>query len=175
MPEKPLKKSDSAKLKLARAKRAHKEEYSDGEVPVKPVKPPKKQYYVSPKAFRTALEAFYEDDNLTDELADMVQKIAYGLSYAPNFINYSYKDDMVGDALVKMFKALQAKKFDIESEYNPFSYFTTIAYHAFINRIKREKKHHQAILDYQEYTYDKMISEGHSANVYVDSTSNFED
>ncbi len=33
-----------------------------------------------------------------------------------------------------------AKKFDINSEYNPFSYFTTIAFHAFINRIKKEKK-----------------------------------
>ena len=40
-------------------------------------------------------------------LADSLNKIATGLSYAPNFINYSYKDEMVGDAILKMFSALK--------------------------------------------------------------------
>ena len=66
---------------------------------------------------------------------------------------------MVGDAIVKMFSALQSKKFNIDSGNNPFSYFTTIAFHAFINRIKKEKKQRQVVSDYQEMVYDELASE----------------
>ena len=79
-------------------------------------------------------------DEIGEKLGESIYKIATGLSYAPNFINYSYRDDMIGDAIVKMFSALQMKKFDINSGNNPFSYFTTIAFHAFINRIKKENR-----------------------------------
>ena len=38
------------------------------------------------------------------------------------FINYSYKDEMIGDAVVKMIAAVKNKKFNLESTSNPFSY-----------------------------------------------------
>jgi len=119
-------------------------------------KPNKKTYYVSPKRFLQNLKDYYETDDLIDELATSVYKIAVGLSYSPNFINYSYKDEMIGDAVVKMVAAVKNKKFRIDSPSNPFSYFTTIAYHAFINRIKKEKKYRETILDYQEQVYGNM-------------------
>ena len=119
-------------------------------------KPNKKTYYVSPKEFLQNLKDYYETDNLIDELAESVYKIAVGLSYSPNFINYSYKDEMIGDAVVKMIAAVKNKKFKIDSPSNPFSYFTTIAYHAFINRIKKEKKYRETINDYQEQIYGDL-------------------
>jgi len=63
---------------------------------------------------------------------------------------------MIGDAVVKMVAAVKNKKFNLDSGSNPFSYFTTIAYHAFINRIKKEKKYRQTISDYQEQIYGDM-------------------
>ena len=87
----------------------------------------KKAYYVSPKRFLQLLKEFYESDDFVDELAESTYKIAVGLSYSPNFINYSYKDEMIGDAVVKMIAAVKNKKFNLESTSNPFSYFTTIA------------------------------------------------
>ena len=119
-------------------------------------KPNKKTYYVSPKEFLQNLKDYYKTDDLIDELAQSVYKIAVGLSYSPNFINYSYKDEMIGDAVVKMIAAVKNKKFKIDSPSNPFSYFTTIAYHAFINRIKKEKKYRETINDYQEQIYGDM-------------------
>ena len=119
-------------------------------------KPNKKTYYVSPKEFLQNLKDYYKTDDLIDELAESVYKIAVGLSYSPNFINYSYKDEMIGDAVVKMIAAVKNKKFKIDSPSNPFSYFTTIAYHAFINRIKKEKKYRETINDYQEQIYGDM-------------------
>ena len=119
-------------------------------------KPNKKTYYVNPKQFLQQLTEYYETDDLIDELAEAVYKIAVGLSYSPNFINYSYKDEMIGDAVVKMVAAVKNKKFRIDSPSNPFSYFTTIAYHAFINRIKKEKKYRETINDYQEQIYGDL-------------------
>jgi DNA-directed RNA polymerase specialized sigma24 family protein len=66
-----------------------------------------------------------------------------------------------------MYTALQNKKFNVDSEYNPFSYFTTIAFHAFINRIKKEKKHHQTLCDYREQVYEKEMLESGGGQVYV--------
>ena len=119
----------------------------------------KKEYYVSPKEFLQQLKTYYETDDFVDELATSTYKIAVGLSYSPNFINYSYKDEMIGDAVVKMIAAVKNKKFNLESTSNPFSYFTTIAYHAFINRIKKEKKYRETINDYQEQIYGTMTQD----------------
>ena len=119
----------------------------------------KKAYYVNPKRFLELLKTYYTTDDLDDELAESTYKIAVGLSYSPNFINYSYKDEMIGDAVVKMIAAVKNKKFNIDSPSNPFSYFTTIAYHAFINRIKKEKKYRDTINDYQEQVYGQLVAE----------------
>jgi len=138
----------------------------------------KKEFYVNPKEFYNEIKTYYGTDDLTDSLAESVNKIAIGLSYATNFINYTYKDEMVGDAVVKMFTALKHKKFNIESHSNPFSYFTTIAYHAFINRIKKEKRYKQTINEYQEVMYEETMCKEGSGKVYVrlpDDDSNFSD
>jgi len=122
-------------------------------------KPNKKIFYVNPKEFLRLLKEYYTSDDLVDDLATSVYKIAVGLSFSPNFINYSYKDEMIGDAVVKMIAAVKNKKFRIDSPSNPFSYFTTIAYHAFINRIKKEKKYRETIADYQEQIYGNLIQD----------------
>ena len=132
----------------------------------------KSAHYVDGKLFYEQIKEYYRTDILPDCLSESILKIAHGLSFAPNFINYSYKDEMVGDAILKMFAALKHKKFNCESTNNPFSYFTTIAFHAFINRIKKEKKHRETILKYQETIYgDKMQDEAAGPQIYIDPTS----
>ncbi len=140
----------------------------------KKLKPKSKEHYVNSKEFKAAIAEYYKTGVCADELGEMITKIANGLSYAPNFINYSYKDEMVGDAVVKMFTALFNKKFNIDAvdskgnKYNPFSYFTTIAFHAFINRIKKEKRHFDAVNEYKERVYEEMINTGEAEQkIYV--------
>jgi hypothetical protein len=126
----------------------------------------KEAFYVDPSLFKQEITTYYSTGICTDFLGDCLNKIAEGLGYNPKFINYSYKEDMIGDALIKMFSALKRKKFDVKSESSPFGYFTTIAFHAFINRIKKEKKHHDTISEFRERKYEEMmsLSEGH---IYV--------
>jgi len=115
--------------------------------------------YVEPEVLKEQICTFYKTGIMIDELAISVNEIAKRLSFAPNFINYTYREEMVGDALIKMIKALREHKFDPDKG-NPFSYFTKIAFHAFCKRIKGEKKHRQTILDYQNEVYETLIGEG---------------
>ena len=128
-----------------------------------------KEYYVSPKEFKANIVSYYHsgEEMITDYLGETVYKIAVGLSYAPNFINYTYKEDMIGDAILKMLAALREKKFNIDSEYNPFSYFTTIAFHAFVNRIKKEKRYRETIDNYQQEYYAANLSSEDGPSIYV--------
>lgn len=130
-------------------------------------KPSRVQFYVEPKEFDDCIIKYYETGNITDELATMINKIAHKLSYAPNFINYTYRDEMVGDAVVRMMKALIAKKYTHKKGSNPFSYFTKIAFNAFRNRIKREKYAHDVLQKYQEEVI--MTSD---YNTYIKPTKN---
>lgn len=138
-------------------------------------KPKIDEYYVNPAVFKAQIKEYYETDDCVFELANSLKKIAYGLGNKSNFINYTYKDEMIGDALVKMYTALQNKKFNVDSEYNPFSYFTTIAFHAFINRIKKEKKHHETLNEYREAVYEREMLESGDGQVYVRPNNSDED
>lgn len=130
-------------------------------------KPKKTEFYVDPEELKQELINFYKTEECSRELGDMIHKIAHGLSYSSNFINYTYRDEMVGDALVKMYTAVTNKKFNVESEHNPFSYFTTIAFHAFINRIKKEKKHTETLNQYKEKIYEQEMLDSTDGMIYI--------
>ncbi len=130
----------------------------------------KDKYYVNSKEFRKQLEEYYKSDIMTDELASNIVKIAEGLSYNWRFLNYtrSWKEDMIGDAIVKMYTALEDKKFNLKSKFNPFSYFNKIAWNAFSNRIKKEKKQHEGLEDYKQSVYESEMNDPNSeGHVYV--------
>jgi hypothetical protein len=138
------------------------EEDEELEKILKPKKPkvPKEKFYVDPKKFDDEIVQYYTSGNISNELAEMVSKIANKLSFSSNFAGYTYREEMVGDGIVRMFKALMSKKYDREKGTNPFSYFTRIAFNAFRNRIKKEKTIHEAQQRYQqEYI---LMSENYS-------------
>jgi DNA-directed RNA polymerase specialized sigma24 family protein len=113
---------------------------------------------------------YYQTDNMTNDLASNIVKIAEGLSYNHRFIRYSrsWKEEMVGDAIVKMYHALEKKLYNIESEFNPFSYFNRIAWNAFTNRINKEKGQHEGLNEYKEMVYmESMSGPDAMGHVYV--------
>jgi hypothetical protein len=65
-------------------------------------------------------------------------KIAEGLSHKPNFINYTYRDEMMSDGIENCL--MYFGNFDPTKSKNPFAYFTQIIYFAFLRRISKEKK-----------------------------------
>ena len=64
--------------------------------------------------------------------------IATNLAWRPNFINYPYREEMIGDGIENCL--MYCSNFDPDKSKNPFSYFTQIIYYAFLRRIQKEKK-----------------------------------
>jgi len=75
---------------------------------------------------------------VSDYICESIMRISDRLSYRPNFINYTYRDEMVSDGVENCL--LYINNFDPSKSKNPFSYFTQIIYFAFIRRIQKEKK-----------------------------------
>lgn len=99
------------------------------------------------KSLAEAEEAGEEPPRVPNYVGECLLKIATHLSYKANFINYSYRDDMILDGVENCL--LYIKNFDPNKSSNPFAYFTQIIYYAFIRRISKEKK--------QSYVKQKMF------------------
>ena len=89
---------------------------------------------------------------ISNYLGECILKIANHLSYRPNFINYTYREEMISDGIENCLQYID--KFDPEKSKNPFAYFTQIIYYAFVRRITKEKK--------QQSIKEKMLKETHS-------------
>lgn len=90
-----------------------------------------------------------EDPRIPEYLGECILKIATRLSHKANFINYSYRDDMILDGIENCMQCINS--FDPSKSSNPFSYFTQVIYFAFLRRITKEKK--------QSYIRGKLIQE----------------
>ena len=76
--------------------------------------------------------------DVTNYIGECFLKIANHLSYRPNFINYTFRDDMISDGIENCLQYMD--NFNPDKSNNPFAYFTQIIYYAFIRRIQKEKK-----------------------------------
>jgi len=116
-----------------------------------------KDNYINNKDFSAAVCDYVESYNahkgpdkpiVPNYVALGFKQIAEGLSHKPNFIGYSYRDEMVMDAIENCLRAI--RNYNIEAatrtgKPNAFAYFTQITWYAFLRRIADEKKQLQTI------------------------------
>jgi len=107
------------------------------------------EYYVNNKDFLEAITVFKNKVREAEEqgktrpriphyIGDCFLKIATHLSYKPNFVNYTFREDMISDGVENCVQYIN--NFDPEKSKNPFAYFTQIIYYAFLRRIQKEKR-----------------------------------
>ena len=109
----------------------------------------KSEHYVNNKEFLAAMVEYKKlvdkakkegkkNPRVPDYVGECFLKIANHLSYRPNFINYTFRDDMISDGIENCLQYLN--NFNPKTSNNPFAYFTQIIYYAFVRRIQKEKK-----------------------------------
>ena len=109
---------------------------------------------------RAAQAAEQQPPPISNYLGDCFIKIARHLSYKSNFINYSYKDEMISDAIENCLAVVN--NFDPAKSKNPFAYFTQITFYAFVRRIQREKKQLQTKYRYiDQMDLNELITQEH--------------
>jgi hypothetical protein len=151
--------------------------------------PKARPHYVDNKKFGKALEEYAENvnkakaDNKTipivpNYIADCFLKIAEGLSHKVNFIRYTYREEMVMDAVENCLRAI--------TNYNPnaatrtgtqnaFSYFTQICFFAFLRRIEKEKKQQDIKFKFieqcgiEEFIANVEGDDTHGEQAFIDS------
>lgn len=89
-------------------------------------------------AIKKALEEGKDPPPIDNYIGKVILDIANRLSYRPNFINYSYKQEMIGDGVENCLKVVD--NFDCENYSNPFAFYTRIIWNAFVRRIQMEQK-----------------------------------
>lgn len=118
------------------------------------VQPPKKtrvtHNYIDKKRFHAEMTKYRlaaieaektgaKKPRVNNYLGNCFYMICEKLSYRPNFVNYSYREEMVGDAIENCLSAVDNFNPN-EQKQNPFGYFSLIAWRAFVRRIQKEKK-----------------------------------
>jgi hypothetical protein len=131
---------------------------------------------------KEAKENETEHPRIPEYLGECILKIATRLSHKANFINYSYRDDMILDGIENCMICMNS--FDPEKSSNPFSYFTQVIYFAFLRRIAKEKK--QSYIKgklIQDMPFDSYDLQGHDDDsdfrnayaAYIQMNSSFDD
>jgi hypothetical protein len=133
-----------------------------------------RNHYVNNADLLKTIEKYKQDcaDAIRDEsrkprIPDYIGKclmlIAENLSHKPNFISYTFRDEMISDGIENC--VMYFDNFDPSKSKNPFAYFTQIIYFAFIRRIHKEKKQlyvkyksteHVGVLDeFEQFEHDE--------------------
>lgn len=133
------------------------------------MKKKKSQHYVDNKKFYEEMKIYIESYNhaLKNDLplptpsnyiGKCIMLICERMSLLRNFINYSFREEMIYDAIENCLTYIH--KFNPEKYQNPFAYFSQISYYAFIRRIQKEEK--------QEYIKQKSLINAFVTNTLVE-------
>lgn len=96
-------------------------------------------------------------------------QISTNLAVRPNYSGYTYKDEMIADAIENCVAAV--KSFDPDKTNNPFAYFTMVAWNAFIRRIAKEKR--QSYIKHKNLEVSNLIYELENEGVTVVSGNEY--
>lgn len=95
-----------------------------------------------------AEEQGLDKPRLPPYIGECIFRIAKKLSYHKWFMNYSFKDDMIGEAFLHSVKYFD--NFDPEKTDNPFAYFTQVCKNAFMHEMMKEEKSRYIMYKYSE-------------------------
>jgi hypothetical protein len=135
-----------------------------------------KNHYVKNEDFLNALTEYRnackdakasgkDDPPIPNYIGECFLKIAEHLSRKPNFISYTFREEMISDGVENCL--MYFRNFDPDKSKNPFAYFTQIIYFAFLRRIMKEKK--QLYVKYKATQQWGILDEG---EMYEDAEGN---
>lgn len=149
-----------------------------------------KTHYVNNAEFSQAVVDYVERCNEAEAqgqevpevptyIAKSFMDIAEGLSHRPNFIRYTFREEMVMDGVENCLKAI--KNYNIEAatktgKPNAFAYFTTITWYAFLRRIAKENKQQEIKMKYMSSApLDMFASTNMNDAAVTSSVANYVD
>jgi hypothetical protein len=131
----------------------------------------KKSHYVDRQKFYEAIVERKEilktnpDHPVSPYIGECIVKICKGLASKWNFAQYTWKDELVSDAILHVLKYIDS--FNPEISTNPFSYFTQTAYNSFMGRFEIERE--------EQYAKYASILKSASTNEFFQQPDSYSD
>jgi hypothetical protein len=100
-----------------------------------------KGHYLTNANLMEQIRISREKGGMTSLLGEYMMLLAERYSHNWNFAGYSFREDMVGFAVVNL--CANWHKFDPSKSSNPFAFFTTAVYRSFLQYLSAEKKHRE--------------------------------
>lgn len=97
--------------------------------------------YITNKEILVFVKEWKNTGVMPEGLGEAFLMIATNLSNKNNFIGYTWKDEMIAEAVFTCVKYFG--NFDPDKSKNPFAYITRICYNSFVNSIKKQNRHGQ--------------------------------
>ena len=152
------------------------------------MEPKARPHYVNNKEFGEAIVEYVTKANAAKAsetpipvvpryIADCFLKIAEGLSHKVNFIRYTYREEMVMDAVENCLRAINNYDPGVATRTgtpNAFAYFTQICYFAFLRRIDKEKKQQDIKFKFieqsgvEEFIAQALGDDTHNEQAFID-------
>lgn len=99
-------------------------------------------------------------------IGQSLTKLAEKIATMPCYMNYSYKEEMIGDGIINCIEYFD--RFDPERSKEAFSYFTQVIIYAFWRRIYKENKNRYAMYK----NFQETIIGMHDSSLLTDSDDN---
>jgi len=131
---------------------------------------PNSAHYIDNKEFLVKISAYRElrleaeecgdpKPRVTNYIGECFVKIANHLAFKSNFVNYTFRDEMILDGIENCLTYMD--NFDPAKSKNPFAYFTQITYYAFIRRIQKEKRQMETKFKYiKSLDIEQILQQG---------------
>ncbi len=121
--------------------------------------------YINNEKLLAEVKIYIETGEQTEELGRMLLLLAKRYSDRGSFAGYSWKDDMICEAVFTCLKYMHNFKLDVEKP-NPFAYFSRIIHNSFLNYISKQKTHSK-IKDICYKNLDFITPDGYSDNEWT--------
>lgn len=115
------------------------------------------KFYDAMVEYISGLDGENNTNRASEYIGHCILQICKRLAFRPNFIAYSYRAEMISDAIENCVRYID--RFDYIKYKSPFAYFSQIAFYAMVRRIQTEHKQMQIKAKFVQTTgiYDDMV------------------
>lgn len=132
-----------------------------------------KDYLSNKEMYQEVIEC-QKEGKMSDKLGKMFILLAERYSTKPNFSGYSYRDEMVSNAILACCQAFM--KFNPDKGSNTFAYFTSVIHNAFIQILNKERRNQEirdeCLIEMDRDPSSSYLERYKNNNNYEENTNN---
>ena len=122
------------------------------------MKKSKSKYYIKNEEILPYIYEYRESGIISDEFGRILLTIAENYACKGSFHGYTWKDDMISEAVLTCIRYMHNFDPIRQKKPNPFAYFTMIIHRSFLTYIRKQKKHSKI----KNELYELYDNEDHS-------------